>query len=253
MYLVVLCVGLIVGSFINVLIIRHGTGVGIGGRSRCMHCRTTLGVFDLVPVFSYLFLRGRCRYCATPISSRYAFIELAAALYALVIFLTVPTLPLMTLYWLAGIPLLVIAGYDVAHLIIPLFYARILTLLGVVATAYSLTASGSLLFLQPQSIVAAGVLMLFFYSLWFFSDGAWMGFGDVGLVGSLGLLFGYPISLIGTVFAFWLGALFGIYLLWQTKSRRTLKSEVPFGPFLIAGFVLAQMVSVFYPTILLII
>ena len=247
-YLLVGGIGIIIGSFANVLIARHQTGVGIGGRSRCLSCSHTLTVAELIPVVSFLLQRGRCRSCDTPISWQYPIVELLCGLYAVLILSMPIALPIMVLYWIAGVPLIVIAVYDTIHFIIPLLYARLLLAVAVVFTALSIYSP--LLAVQPHTIATAFALMLFFYSLWLFSDGRAMGFGDVGLVLSLGLLVPYPANIAGAVFSFWLGAVLGIYLLWRSKSHRTLKSEVPFGPFLVAGFVLALAVHAFVPELL---
>src|SRR5206468_2111132 len=92
--------GSIVGSFINALSFRLGTGVSIAtGRSRCMRCGHGLGMLDLVPVVSWVFLRGRCRYCGTKISVQYPLVELAAALLSLGIYLQFAD-PAHYAYWL---------------------------------------------------------------------------------------------------------------------------------------------------------
>jgi len=225
--------GVIVGSFSNVLIMRHGTGVGIGGRSRCMVCGVTLAFHELVPLLSYIAQRGRCRHCHTVFSWHYPAVELLGGIYFGVIAVSAIGALEGALLALAGIPLLVIAGYDLKHFIIPPFYMRFVWLVALTGVA---------LFFNQATIIAALGFMLFFYSIWFFSDGRAMGFGDVELVLALSLLFGWPVSGIGVLFAFWIGAAVGIALLFQNRYRLTLKSEVPFGPFLVMGFILALFV-----------
>ena len=82
--------GAIIGSFLNALSFRFNTGRGMSGRSRCMHCGHTLSPFDLVPILSYLFLRGRCRYCDARLSLQYPLVEAVAATLAVLIYMAHP-------------------------------------------------------------------------------------------------------------------------------------------------------------------
>ncbi|MDP3988754.1 MAG: prepilin peptidase [bacterium] len=226
--------GIIVGSFCNVLIMRHGTGIGIGGRSRCLSCKETLRARELIPLVSFILQRGRCTHCGSRFSWQYPAIELLSGLFAASIVFASKSAVEGVLLALAGIPLMVIVGYDSKHYIIPTMYARML---------WVVSLFSAVLFFDQYTIMASLGLILFFYSIWLFSDGKAMGFGDVGLVGALALLFGYPVSVLGALFAFWLGAVVGIALLFQSHSGLTLKSEVPFGPFLIIGYMLAFVVA----------
>lgn len=239
--------GLILGSFINVLVARYQTGLGIGGRSRCLTCGHTLTARELVPVMSYVYQRGKCKKCSARVSPEYPIVEFLSGVYMLGVFLFSNTTNELLFFSVALIPLMVIAAYDLRHFIIPPLYAHILTVVALVRIALSIAGFG--IFLLPQTIITAAVAMLFFYSLWHFSDGRAMGFGDVGLVASLALLFGYPISILGVVFSFWTGALVGIILLLQVPGTRTLKTEVPFGPFLVLGFYLAFIAMRLFPQI----
>src|SRR3989344_6482284 len=93
--------GAILGSFINALVYRFNTGRGMGGRSHCMHCGHTLSAVDLVPVFSFLFLRGRCRYCGVKLSLQYPLVEVAAAVLSPAVYPPHPA-PLEYALWLAS-------------------------------------------------------------------------------------------------------------------------------------------------------
>src|SRR4051812_18016940 len=120
--------GLIIGSFLNVVILRYNTQKTFGGRSACMSCESTLSWYELVPVFSYLFLGGRCKSCKTQISIQYPLVEIVTGLififlflkYQEVFFLNTFEFTVTFAYYATMFSLLVfIAGYDLRHKIIP--------------------------------------------------------------------------------------------------------------------------------------
>ncbi|QQG38224.1 MAG: prepilin peptidase [Candidatus Kaiserbacteria bacterium] len=238
--------GLIVGSFLNVLILRWGKE-GIGGRSRCPVCKRELAWFDLIPIFSWIFLRGRCRTCGARISIQYPLVEGATALtFALIGASPVPlTLQLFALP-IAAL-LIAIAVYDLYHTIIPDVWAYVAAVLSLAAALTAPAASDNALEIVLSGPIAAAPLFL----LWLVSRGRWMGLGDGKLALTLGWLLGFPAGLIAVFFAFVLGALVSVPLLLlshapasgftptaDSENRRprfTMKSEIPFGPFLIAS------------------
>ncbi len=226
-------VGLIAGSFLNALSFRFNTGTSVlRGRSACMRCGHTLGALDLVPVLSYAFLRGRCRYCRTRISVQYPAVEAAAAAVAVVAYSSSPE-PLWFAYWfVVWMTLLFVLVYDLRHKIIP--WSASLTLM-------ALSLGGVLLGLWGQGGGAWGtwwsgpVLALPLLLLSLISGGRWMGLGDGFLELSVGWLLGLTAGLTALMIAFWSGAVVGLVLLALAKNRYTMKSEVPFAPFLIMG------------------
>ncbi len=226
------CLGLILGSFLNALLFRFNTGKSVmSGRSACMRCGHELSALDLVPLVSYLYLRGRCRYCHAKISWQYPLVEATAALLAILVLLQNPE-PLQFAYWfLVWLVLLFIVVYDLRHKIIP--WSATLVLMALALVHVWSVGFG------PQSgiwNVAAGPalgLPLLLISL--VSGGRWMGWGDGILELSLGWLLGATAGLTALFIAFWSGAIIGIALLMLAKSRYTMSSEVPFAPFLILG------------------
>lgn len=237
MPLVALLLGVIAGSFINALAFRFNTGKGMGGRSRCMHCGHTLNGWDLVPIFSFILLRGRCRYCGVRLSYQYPLVEAAAGLLAVLVFLTHWPDPWASGYWLAvWMTLLFIVVYDLRHMVIPWS-----------ASVFLMALALSPLILNPEtslSAILSGPLLaapLFFISL--VSRGRWMGWGDSGLALSLGWLLGPTAGLTALILAFWIGAAVGIALM-LLKRRYTMKSEVPFAPFLACGACVAYFFHV---------
>ncbi len=239
--------GVIIGSFLNVYIYRFHTGKSLSGHSHCLSCGGRLRWFELFPLFSYLVLKGRCRQCGCKIPSRYFLVELATGiLFSLTIILTLDV-ALIAVWWFIFSVLVVITVYDLYHFIIPDFLTGVLTGAVVLMGAYkyfSGTLSTEILIGQVATAVGGAS---FFFLLWLLSQGRWLGFGDVKLAFPLGLLVGpaYVFSFI--VLAFWIGAIISLSLIaWAKVSRGkerlhlsgkalTMKSAVPFAPFLVAS------------------
>lgn len=228
--------GAIAGSFINALLSRLGTGKGMGGRSRCMTCGKTLNALDLVPILSFVFLRGRCRHCRSRIAISYALIEILAGALALGVYLTAQgTLEFFSgaLIWLI---LLAIAVYDLRHLIIPDSFVAALCGLSLASLFF---AEGSFVLPSLWSLAAGPALALPLFLLWLMSRGRWMGLGDPKLMLGLGWFLGAVQGAFALMLAFYIGALVSLVILVATFEKGgkglTMKSEVPFGPFLILG------------------
>ncbi|MEK7569582.1 MAG: prepilin peptidase [Patescibacteria group bacterium] len=239
--------GLIIGSFLNVVVARYNTGRSYGGRSECMVCETTLRPQELIPLLSFIFLRGRCSTCETKISLQYPLVELATGLLFLGLYLkfaglffTAPLLfAILVAYYGAAFSLLiVIASYDIRHKIIPDPLALVFGLLSFLGI-FIFSAAG----LDPhlpmlREIYTPILVALPFAAIWLFSRGSWMGLGDAKLALGMALLLGLSRVLSGVVVAFWSGAVIGLLLLLFSKNHR-MKSEVPFAPFLVLGAIVA--------------
>lgn len=218
--------GLIAGSFLNALLFRYRTGASVlAGRSQCMRCGHALGALDLVPVLSYALLGGRCRYCGARISPQYPLVELGAAVLLAGTWVLYPE-PLWFAFWaLVHLTLLFIFVYDLRHKIIPT--SALLLFLGLcLLYAWSIGFA-------PWSM-AGGLLAVPFLLCWVASRGRAMGFADAPLELGLGVLLGLSAGLTALFLAVWAGALVGIALVIGAKGYR-MKSELPLGPFLIAG------------------
>ena len=240
--------GIVIGSFLNVYIYRLHTGRSLAGRSHCMSCGTTLRWYDLLPVVSYLWLRGRCRYCSSYITSRYALVELLTGVLFVGVMLVVSDWLLLALYSLVMSVLVVVLVYDYYHLIIPdkLVVALLVLAALVLGQSWWLVGDAWGLLLDIASALAGGG---FFALLWVVSKGRWIGLGDAKLAVPLGLLVGAELVFSLVVVAFWIGAMISLaYLAYVQLMRRgqphlrflpqqlTMKSEVPFAPFLILSF-----------------
>ncbi|MBX2866615.1 prepilin peptidase [Candidatus Kaiserbacteria bacterium] len=230
--------GLIIGSFLNVFICRLHTGKSLNGRSHCLSCGTVLVWYELLPALSYLVLGGRCRHCSSRISGRYFLVEVGTALLFVFSFLTAESVLDTALLFILSSVLVVIAVYDMMHTIIPDEMVLVL-----VAVAVLLVIPTGV----PLAHLGAGVgAALFFWIFWYVSSGTWMGLGDAKLAFPLaGILGGWgAVSMV--ILSFWVGAIISLFLLALQKGKThmpflsphlTMKSEIPFAPFLIIGFV----------------
>jgi len=252
MNLFVFLFGLMVGSFLNCVIYRLEQKQSfLKGRSFCPYCKHTLSWQDLIPVFSFLFLGGKCRYCKKRISLQYPLVELfTGILFVLTFWILDFGLGLTFGFWiLISSFLIIIFVYDLKHFIIPdkvIFPAIAITFLYRLFEILSfghwdLFGIWNLEFgiLKPflNPLIAAFIASLFFLAIVVFSRGKWMGVGDIKLAFLMGLLLGFPYILVALFFSFLIGAIIGIGLI--LAKRKTMKSEVPFGPFLVIGTFIA--------------
>lgn len=241
-YAVIFLFGAIIGSFLNVVILRHEKGEGVDGRSYCPSCHKTLRWYELIPVFSYLLQRGRCRECHAGISVQYPAVELMTGFLFVMIAASIGTSP--ALYMLhAGIwsLLMVIAVYDLRTTLIPDRFSYSFATLALVSQLMTWPVSYT-------ALLAGPILFLPFYALWRYSEGKWMGLGDGKLSLGIGWYLGLADGVSAIMLAFWIGAacsllLIGIQRIYGHIRKDTspspdilsLKSEVPFGPFLVVG------------------
>ena len=252
--------GAALGSFILVIVNRYNTGLSFfKGRSICFSCNVQLKNKDLFPIFSFLSLGGKCRYCESKISKEtlivevlMGFLSVIAALkigifdnfqFSIFNFQLILNFLLLTTIFAT---ILLISIYDLKHFIIPdsflialfifsLFYVLLLT------TDYWLLAT---------NFLSAVLLALPFLLIFLISRGRWLGFGDVKYILVLAFFLGFAEGLSAIILAFWIGAAFSLialslkYLklhlnLPLIRNNFTIKSEIPFGPFLSIGIIIS--------------
>ena len=257
---IVFALGLVAGSFLNVVIIRLASREKIArGRSHCRHCKETLKGRDLIPVFSYLFLLGKCRNCKKSISWQYPAVELATGLlFVLIASRTADVLSLETLRNSAGLGLhyidliwnpfvialmlaffhvsvlVVLFVYDLKHQLLPnkvLWPAIVVAVVTLPVDFFRLETENHWWHYFLAAAVAGG----FFWLLHAVSKGKWIGFGDVKLALYMGLLVGWPNILFALLFAFVSGALVAVGLMLAGKKQWG--ERVPFGVFLTASVI----------------
>lgn len=247
--------GLVIGSFLNVVIYRMHTGRSLNDRSHCLSCGRTLSWYELFPVLSYVALGGRCRSCSSFIPYRYALVELSTAcLFVLAYLCADSQLQFLLLSALLSV-LLVGVVYDLYHMIIPDEISILATIIAVlVVIEDSIHQSLAAFFWSDlfTSFASGAMISILYASLWYFSKGRWFGLGDAKLVFPLGMLVGISGLFSFFTLSFWIGAASSLLLLllaslsprklWlvdQFKIRHVkIKSEVPFAPFMVAAFIM---------------
>ena len=240
-YLLIFVFGVSVGSFLNCLIYRLEIGKKPTGNSFCPNCKHQLSVLDLVPILSYLLLRGKCRYCGENISIQYPLVEfitgilfLSTAYHMELPVSLVEFIPFALVLIIFSL-LMVVLIYDLKHFIIPnkIIYPAILTTLFLIAFNSFSEQSLQLFF---NHLLTGGVSFLFFLAIYLITKGKGIGFGDVRYAFFLGLFLGFPDGLVALFFSFIIGAIIGVILMIVGLKGR--KDMIPFGPFLVVGTII---------------
>jgi leader peptidase (prepilin peptidase)/N-methyltransferase len=253
----VFVLSLFVGSFLGVVLERTYRGEQfVRGKSYCESCKHQLNTADLIPLFSFLFLKGKCRYCKKPIPYFLPLIEFITALsITTVIFFVnrelgaVSSIPFENFvgYFAAitlTVVLILIFLTDAKYMVIPDIYL-LLFLFVYPIYFYAFKAVSILTNNIPiikDDIFAAIVLALFFALLHYGSSKKAMGEGDIYLAAIIGLYLGTELSMVMWFIAFLTGAILGVILLLAHKKK--MKSALPFGPFLIIGMIYALLFGV---------
>lgn len=253
--------GLIFGSFIDALTWRIHEQVQLQkknkkkvpreltmlhGRSMCPNCRHTLGPLDLIPVFSWVLLRGKCRYCSKPISWQVPMIELLTGFLFVISYVCWPVSLhgfglVQFCFWLVFlVGFVALMVYDLRWYILPdrIVYPLIglAVIEAIISVAFFHSGWLSLLGSVWGVLIASGI----FYVLYQVSDGAWIGGGDVKLGVVLGILLGGPLLSFMLLFlASVLGTLVSIPLLAFGRAKRS--TLIPFGPFLIIATIILEL------------
>lgn len=235
--------GLIIGSFLNVCILRLPEGRSIVvGSSSCMTCNTRLTVIDLVPLFSYLFLRGKCRHCGQKISPIYPVVEsFNAVLYVLLYLKFGLSYSLLVNMALVSI-LIVISFIDFRHMIIPNGLVIALIIVGIIQLAATIITGVFGYWLGFIIGFFAGGIPLLLIALFccFILKKEAFGGGDIKLMAAAGLIIGWKLTITSYIIGIVLGAIAGLILILTGKKKRG--DEMPFGPALALGIT----VSVFF-------
>jgi leader peptidase (prepilin peptidase)/N-methyltransferase len=248
--------GTVVGSFLNVCIWRLPRDESlVRPGSHCPSCDRLLRAWDLVPLFSFLVQRRKCRYCGEPISWRYFGVELLTGLYFVAIYYAFGWGIDSLVYALFGASLIAIFFIDLEHWIIPDQLSVFGILLGLARDGIGL-ADGSRVAYQlpipwtgwdlplPQSVVGILVCGGVFYAiaalsgLVFKKEG--MGGGDIKLAAAVGAILSLDVALLSFFMAVALGSVIGVGLI--VAGRKSRKDYVPFGPMMVAG----AMLAIFY-------
>ena len=219
--------GAAVGSFLSVCADRLPRGRSIlWGRSECDNCSKTLGTLDLVPILSFLWLRGRCRYCGAAIPLRLPVVEAITAVLFGLIWFGSETIAQAAIYTIHASLLVLVAEIDVSHRLI----------LNKITYPWAVLTLGLSPFLPKVGLLSAGIGGLLAFAVFvviFVASSGGMGFGDVKLAGVIGLMLGFPMAPVALMVAMVSGGLVAAALLLLRLKGR--KDPLPYGVFLSFG------------------
>lgn len=216
-------------------------------RSRCLSCGYTLRWYDLIPLFSWLSLNGKCRSCRKPIGYFEPLMELGMAALFVVSYLFWPFLltdalaiTTFVVWLLACVGLVILFAYDAKWFLLPDKITWTVVALGVVTVGLTMLYSGDPIVTLFNAAGAVGALSGLYLVLYLVSKGQWIGFGDIKLGLGLGLLLvDWQLGLLALFLANVIGCLVVIPFMIAGKVGRT--SQVPFGPLLILGAIIAKL------------
>jgi leader peptidase (prepilin peptidase)/N-methyltransferase len=240
-YVIFVLLGMIVASFLNVCADRLPAGQSVAyPPSHCPACSRRLVAKDLIPVFSYLWLRGRCRYCGAPIPRRVLWVEIAtAALFGLAYWRYGLSIELpIALFYISLFMVILVIDFEHGLILNKIVYPALAValLLSVFFTIF-LPDVGIVPHIAQAAIVGASVFVIFFLIVIISRGG--MGFGDVKLAALIGLATGFPLVIVALLVGVILGGLAAIFLLVFRLKKR--KEAMPFGPFLAAAAIVALL------------
>ena len=253
--------GLIIGSFLSVVVWRMNTGKGIGGRSMCLSCGKTLVWYELIPLVSFIVQKGKCRTCHSPIPWQDPLVEFfSAILFAGVMARFIPLLlqgsvtmfACSIAFWFIFVSVgMVIAVYDTRHKIVHI--PSLITFLVLCAIGGAFGGMAGSQFVVPSGTVSilpqvlgAIFVPLPFLLLWLLSQGRLMGFGDIEIMAGIGFLFGITSGYSAVTIAFWVGTIILCFFIFGhriIKKKMHLNHQIPFAPFLLAGVYLVGIVG----------
>lgn len=219
--------------------------------SHCLHCGHQLKWYDLIPLVSWLSLKGRCRYCKKPIGLMEPLIEVGLAVFFVLLYSVWPggvddwqSITVFVLWLMAGVGLAILFAYDLKWFLLPdavnFFVIAIGALVATSTIIFSDNLSLSLWNVFGSVAILGGIYLI----LYLVSKGRWIGFGDVKLGLGLGLLLGdWKLAALAVFLANLIGCLIVIPMMLTGKLKRN--SHVPFGPLLITGTIIAQLFGAF--------
>lgn len=242
--------GILFGSFYNVVIYRLPLDLSVAkGRSFCPNCNHKLSAKDLVPIFSYIFLKGKCRYCGNKISIRYPLVELFTGVYfafAYIFFGFNVTMFYMIFFWSY---LFIVSMIDIDHMVI---LDSISIFFGVFFIGFSTYLLRTDVIYSFLAAIIAFIIYFAIYKLAFiiYKKEAF-GLGDVFLIGVIAFVLGFKMLYLTLFFPFIVAMVYVLYLV-IIKRERDLKMAIPLGPFIcISAFIISlygpQMIKAIFP------
>lgn len=262
-YFLLFMFGGALGSFAGVIVDRLYIKSFITGRSNCDTCNRELDWFELIPMFSYLFLRGRCRKCKTRIGSEKFWIELSGGIlisifskiYLAKYFIGAITYSgilnaslLLLLFGFLFVIFSVIFIYDLRHKLVPTGFSLLLIVTGLAFEGYrvfnTLAIYGSINTSFWLDLFSGFLIALPFYLIYIFSKKKGVGFGDIVIFFGVGYLAGFISGLTIFFISIWLGAIVSIALMVIYPKRFNRKSQIPFAPFILLATILVIILQI---------
>lgn len=242
MLVLIFIYGLLIGSFLNVLIYRIPRDENIAWPgSHCTSCGHDLKWHDNIPLLSYLFLRGKCRYCGQRINLQYPVVELCNGIIYLILYLRFYHIEKLdfVFYSLIASALIAIAAIDLKEQLIPDSLVLSVLVFSILHKTFLHLHAGIAFpfFDSVLGMLIAGGLFLLIVLV----SGGGMGGGDVTLIGALGFVLGVRMILLVVFISFILGALISVFLL--ATSLKSRKDPIPFGPFIVLGYFIALFIG----------
>jgi prepilin signal peptidase PulO-like enzyme (type II secretory pathway) len=254
--------GIIIGSFLNVVICRLQKEETLLGRSHCVRCEKQIDWYDNIPLLSFLLLRGKCRNCKEKISWQYPLVEFATGiLFALVGWFEFSLMDMAslipTIFYLGLFAMLVVIFvYDLLTMYIPMIVMWV-----ALGWTSAYLAVVQWMIMHQVAVVSMGINFesilphifsgigagIFFWLMVWVSHETWMGMGDVYLALLVGLVTGWPGVLWAMTLSFGIGAFVGLLLI--ALGKKGMKSQVPFAPFLVIGIILAVFLPKIFPAL----
>lgn len=232
-YIMIFLYGIVIGSFLNVCVLRIPAGESIvTGRSHCDNCNNQIKWYDLIPILSYLILRGKCRYCKTEISIQYPMIEALNGFMYVLVFYCLGINFVSAIYCLAISALIVLSVIDLRTNTIPFGINIFIFVMGLARLAIDY---------RHYYIYLIGFFSVstFLYLIFLITKGKGIGGGDIYLMAAAGLLLGWKLILL----AFFLGCVLGS-IIHPIRMKVGKQSRVlAFGPYLSAGIIMAALIG----------
>ena len=264
LYIIIFFFGAAIGSFVNVIVDRLYVKSFLTGRSHCASCGKELSFFELIPVFSYIFLKGRCKNCKTKIGAKHLYVEIVLGVLALITYklLLVSYFDPMSidfnvisgalfsiLYTFLFILLSVIFLYDLRHKIVPLSFSLLLLITGIAfevwkASHLQIFYNGSYSTLFYLDIFSGILISLPFFLINIFSKGRGAGMGDVILFLGVGYLLGFVYGVSAFLLSVWIGALVSLFLIFFLPKKYNKKSAIPFAPFIVIATIIVLFLNI---------
>ena len=229
--------GSAIGSFLNVVIDRTIRRETLLGRSYCDNCHATLKTVDLIPIFSFVGLGGRCRVCKKPVSWQYPIVEAIAGILFIISFLVLSAADNLTIaslllnFFLVSV-LIIVAVVDIKFSLIPTSFVYLASLVTLFYNFIFLSRDAFV-----QNVGTAFAAAFFFGLIVLVTRGKGMGTGDITLAFLMGLVLGFGQMVLAVFLAFFFGAVVSVFLI--ILGKKHFGQTIPFAPFLVLGFLIA--------------